>query len=262
MFLMASIYIRLYLVASITMWYLLPMDDTMTMALRRYCDALARKTPADWGQLPDLGLYMDQVITYLERQLDLFIKPGDENFMTPSMINNYAKAQIVPRTEGKKYGQEHIALLLAVFTLKRVLSVQDMNLLFGDVDGKGGVNGKEGSGEGRGVEEAKEFYLRFRRSMELSAKATAEALEKALGSALNSAPSQGQDSVMEAEGFLDEKALRDLALEFSVEASMKSYAAEMLLAIANPEDRSVAREIKAQKKREKTERRKGKKASA
>ena len=259
MFLVASIYIRLYLVASITMWYLFSMDETMTMALRRYCDALAGKTPADWGQLPDLGLYMDQVITYLERQLDIFIKPGDENFMTPSMINNYAKARIVPRTEGKKYGQEHIALLLAVFTLKRVLSVQDMSLLFGGANGKGST---ESFGDGGGVEEAKEFYLRFRRIMELSAKATAEALEKALAPALNPALGQGQDSGMETEEFLDEKALRDLALEFSVEASMKSYAAEMLLAIANPEDRSAAREIKAQKKREKPERRKGKKASA
>jgi hypothetical protein len=133
-----------------------------------------------------------------------------------------------------------------------------MNLLFSGVDGKGGVNGKEGSGEGRGVEEAKEFYLRFRRSMELSAKATAESLEKALGSVL----AEGQGSDVETERFSDERTLRNLALEFSVEASMKSYAAEMLLAIANPEDSSAAREIKAQKKKDKPVRRKGKKASA
>ena len=243
------------------MWYLFLMDETMTMALRQYCDALARKTPADWVQLPDLGLYMDQVITYLERQLDIFMRPGDENFMTPSMINNYAKARIVPRTEGKKYGQEHIALLLAVFTLKRVLSVQDMSLLFGGAGGMGGAGGKGGTEdarEGHRVEETKEFYQRFRRSMEFSAKATAESLEKALGSALG----EGQDSDVETERFSDEKTLRNLALEFSIEASMKSYAAEMLLAIANPEDRSAAREIKAQKKREKPVRRKGKKASA
>lgn len=227
----------------------------MTMALRQYCDALARKIPADWAQLPDLGLYMDQVITYLERQLDIFIRPGDGNFMTPSMINNYAKARIVPRTEGKKYGQEHIALLLAVFTLKRVLSVQDMSLLFGGDGDRGGV---EDAREGQRVEEAKEFYQRFRRSMDFSAKATAESLEKALGSALD----EGQGSDVETERFSDEKTLRNLALEFSVEASMKSYAAEMLLAIANPEGRSVAREIKAQKKRDKPVRQKGKKASA
>ncbi|HCO49680.1 MAG TPA: hypothetical protein DIT55_09785 [Spirochaetaceae bacterium] len=261
MFLEASTYIRPYLVASITMWYLFLMDETMTMALRQYCDALARKTPTDWALLPDLGLYMDQVITYLERQLDIFMRPGDEKFLTPSMINNYAKAKIVPRTEGKKYGQEHIALLLAVFTLKRVLSVQDMSLLFGSAGGKGGVGDKRGmedAEEGRGSEEAKEFYQRFRRSMERSAKATAETLEKMLGSALG----EGQGSDVEKGMISDEKTLRNLALEFSVEASMKSYTAEMLLAIANPEDRSAAREIKAQKKREKPERQKGNKASA
>jgi len=139
--------------------------------------------------------------------------------------------------------------------LKKVLSVQDMGLLFGGASGKGGM---EDAREGQRVEDAREFYQRFRRSMEFSAKATAESLEKALGSVL----AEGQGSDVETERFSDERTLRNLALEFSVEASMKSYAAETLLAIANPEDSSAAREIKAQKKKDKPVRRKGKKASA
>jgi len=76
--------------------------------------------------------------------------------------------------------------------------------------------------------------------MELSANATSQALESLLG----------HSSAVEGKGLSREEALRNLALEFSVEASMKSYAAEMLLAIAAPENG------------EKPERKKRKKASA
>jgi len=178
------------------------MDTPDRDGIGRYFKALSLKAPAEWDHLPDIGLYMDQVITYLDRQLDISGRPGEENPITPSMINNYAKARVVPRTEGKKYGQEHIALLLSVFTLKRVLSVQDMGDLLGGISGS---------------EETKEFYGRFRRSMENSAGETLAAVNSAL----------------EAE-VLDPKALRNLALELAVDASMRSSAAEMLLAFAKP----------------------------
>ncbi|HEY9053598.1 MAG TPA: DUF1836 domain-containing protein [Rectinemataceae bacterium] len=235
------------------------MDEITKLALHQYCDVLECKTTADWAQLPDLGLYMDQVITYLERQLDIFVKPGGESSMTPSMINNYVKAKIVPRAEGKKYRQEHIALLLAVFTLKRVLSMQDLVLLLGSSEGKNVRDGgEEGSGAGHGVEEAKGFYERFRRSVELSAKATSAALGNALASSL----ADGEDSDEESRRLLDERRLRDLALEFSVEASVKSYAAEMLLALANPAGRAAITAATTREKKGQAERRKGKKASS
>ena len=181
------------------------MENATREALGSYFEALGKKAPVDWEQLPDLGLYLDQVITFLERQLDFFKMPGDEGQITPSMINNYAKSGLVPRTVGKKYGQEHLALLLSVFTLKRVLSVQDMAALLGNPGG---------------ADEAREFYGRFRESMRRAAESTAQAV----GDALPDLAGEG--------AVPDCKTLRSVALELAAGASMRSRAAELLLALA------------------------------
>ena len=210
--------VTLCLVVSITMKYDFAMDDSNRKSMGDFFSALALKAPADWEHLPDIGLYMDQVITYLERQLEIFRKPGEDHLVTPSMVNNYAKAKIIPRTEGKKYGQEHIALLLSVFTLKRVLSVQDMGALF---DGLGDAA------------DTREFYGHFRQAMEYSARETAAEVKAGLldppGGALGE---EGKDPP-DASQKLDEKALRNLGLKLAVEASLRSFAAEKLLSLAD-----------------------------
>jgi len=196
-----------------------------------YFAALALKTPADWEQLPDIGLYMDQVVTYLERQLDVFRKPGEDHLVTPSMVNNYAKAKIVPRAEGKKYGQEHIALLLSVFTLKRVLSVQDMGALF------------EGL---KDAADTREFYGHFRRAMEYSARDTAAEVK----AGLLEPPEDGEGGEsLPALRRLDEKALRNLALRLAVEASLRSFAAEKLLSLADGERQATGKERQPKKRK-------------
>lgn len=48
---------------------------------------------------------MDQVITFLNKQLELFTMDG-ERLLTPSMINNYVKDGVLPRPVQKKYGRE------------------------------------------------------------------------------------------------------------------------------------------------------------
>ncbi|GAA6395922.1 DUF1836 domain-containing protein [Solibaculum mannosilyticum] len=87
---------------------------------------------ARWDELPDLELYMDQVITYLDRQLTAF-KQKEEKGITSSMINNYVKDGLVPRPKGKKYQKRHLADLLTVCTLKPVLPISDIALLLEQV---------------------------------------------------------------------------------------------------------------------------------
>ncbi len=85
-------------------------------------------TPPPWDQLPDLGLYMDQVITYMERQFKaLYPKMG--SILTPSMINNYVKSGLVKRPVGKKYDREQLAQLLMLCTLKQVASLEELKQL-------------------------------------------------------------------------------------------------------------------------------------
>lgn len=82
--------------------------------------------PADWGSLPDIPLYMDQVVGYLSRQTAAF---GEGDGLTPAMINNYIKDGLLERANGKKYGQEHLAYLTAIAALKQVMSVREMKVL-------------------------------------------------------------------------------------------------------------------------------------
>ncbi len=87
---------------------------------------LQTQRPAQWEQLPDFALYMDQVLSYMDRQV---IRFDDGDTLTAAMVNNYTKTNLVPRAEGKKYNREHLAYLTAICVMKRVMSTKDMDLL-------------------------------------------------------------------------------------------------------------------------------------
>ena len=87
---------------------------------------LTEVRPDGWDELPDIPLYMDQVVSYLSRQMLSF---GEGDGLTPAMINNYIKDGLLDRANGKKYGQEHLAYLTAISALKQVLSVREMKVL-------------------------------------------------------------------------------------------------------------------------------------
>ena len=79
----------------------------------------ARTLPR-WNELPDFGLYMDQVISLMERYLGTPAGTGEKR-LTPSMVNNYVKIGAIPSPIKKKYGREHLACLIVVCALKPVL---------------------------------------------------------------------------------------------------------------------------------------------
>ena len=89
-------------------------------------ERLRRQRPVPWDQLPDFSLYMDQVLSYMDRQV---IRFDEDDGLTAAMVNNYTKSGLVPRADGKKYGRDHLAYLTAICVLKRVMSTRDMDLL-------------------------------------------------------------------------------------------------------------------------------------
>lgn len=87
---------------------------------------LEQERPADWNALPDIALYMDQLVGYLPRQLIHF---NDRDALTSAMVNNYIKDGLAPRADGKRYGPVHLGYLTAVSALKKVLTVRDIGVL-------------------------------------------------------------------------------------------------------------------------------------
>ncbi len=72
-----------------------------------------------WNQLPDFELYMDQVISLITKYLDVF----NSDPLTPSMINNYVKLNVLPAPTKKRYNKDHIARLIVICLMKNQLPI-------------------------------------------------------------------------------------------------------------------------------------------
>ncbi len=82
-----------------------------------------------WDELPEIDLYMDQVIVLMEKYLSFHKTDDDTKVITNSMINNYVKLGIMPAPIKKKYSREHIAYLIIICTLKQALPISDIKHL-------------------------------------------------------------------------------------------------------------------------------------
>lgn len=85
----------------------------------------SRKIPI-WNELPEIDLYMDQIIVLMEKYLG---SATNDKLITPSMINNYVKLGIIPPPEKKKYSKTHIAYLIIICSLKQVMPIADIKIL-------------------------------------------------------------------------------------------------------------------------------------
>lgn len=79
-----------------------------------------------WEELPDFGVYSDQVLSIIEKQLAFLNSREDERLITPAMINNYVKLGLIERPTKKKYYQLHIAKLIVITLLKQILPLTDV----------------------------------------------------------------------------------------------------------------------------------------
>ncbi|MDH6363568.1 hypothetical protein M2139_000685 [Enterococcus sp. PF1-24] len=93
-----------------------------------------------WEDLPDIELYMDQVLTLVEKYLEKGMITSEDNHscLTKAMVNNYVKTQMIPPPVKKRYNRTHLAFLIAITLLKQVLTIAEIRegILFqGKVDG-------------------------------------------------------------------------------------------------------------------------------
>ncbi len=94
--------------------------------------------------IPNIDLYMDQVTTFMDNRMRQKTRnPQEDKIMTKTMINNYAKNDLLPPPVKKKYSKEHMLVLIFIYYFKNILSIGDIqNLLnpltdrfFGKEDG-------------------------------------------------------------------------------------------------------------------------------
>ena len=93
--------------------------------------------------IPNIDLYMDQITTFMEEQLSACKRYDTDKILTKTMINNYAKNDLLPPSEKKKYTKEHVLTLIFIYYFKNILSISDIQSIlnpmtdkyFGNKDG-------------------------------------------------------------------------------------------------------------------------------
>lgn len=86
--------------------------------------------------IPNIELYVDQVTTFIESQLESVKRNEDEKILTKTMINNYTKNHVLPSPEKKKYSKDHVLTLILIYYLKSFLSIKDIQTLLEPVTDK------------------------------------------------------------------------------------------------------------------------------
>lgn len=86
--------------------------------------------------IPNIDLYMDQVTTFMEEQLAASKRYPQDKILTKTMINNYAKNNLLPSPEKKRYSREHLLLLIFIYYFKNILSINDIQTLLGPITEK------------------------------------------------------------------------------------------------------------------------------
>lgn len=94
--------------------------------LNDFLEKLHVESPITLEEIPDIDLYMDQVIQLFENKFNVSKRNEEEKVLTKTMINNYAKGKVFVPIKNKKYSKEHLILISMIYQLKGSLSIKDI----------------------------------------------------------------------------------------------------------------------------------------
>ena len=77
--------------------------------------------------IPNIDLYMDQVTTLMDSGLSSSKRYEEDKILTKTMINNYAKNNLLPRRI--RIFREHILILTFIYYFKNILAIKDIETL-------------------------------------------------------------------------------------------------------------------------------------
>ena len=97
--------------------------------------SLGRIDTISLDEMPNIDLYMDQLTTFMDERLKKTTRhPETDKILTKTMINNYAKNDLLPPPVRKKYSRDHVILLIFIYYLKNILSINDIQTLLGPLN--------------------------------------------------------------------------------------------------------------------------------
>jgi hypothetical protein len=104
--------------------------------LKEILDQLGLEKTITLDDIPNIDLYMDQVIQLFENKYGETKRNDSEKVMTKTMINNYAKGKVFFPIQNKKYSKEHLILISMIYHLKGALSINDIKTTLQGINDK------------------------------------------------------------------------------------------------------------------------------
>lgn len=123
--------------------------------MRQMVETSFRDDDIPTASIPDIDLYMDQIITIFDEGLKGNKRFPEDKLLTKTMINNYSKEGVIKPIKGKKYSKEHMIQMLMVYNLKNTITIQEIKKVLGGVYKEEGFGGKE-------LEECYSRFLTFK----------------------------------------------------------------------------------------------------
>ena len=115
-------------------------------ALSQMIEELKLDEKIEQDMIPNVDLYMDQVITLFEDKLTHTKRYKEDKLLTKTMINNYIKDKVLMPANKRKYTKKHILLMILLYDLKQILAIGDIKHLFDILIDNGEVSNKVLSG--------------------------------------------------------------------------------------------------------------------
>ena len=107
-------------------------EAELTRLLRENMDA----TPVRSGDIPEIPLYIDQVLSLLDSRFQAGGAAKGKHIITKMMVHNYTKARLLKKPIGKKYTREHSMVLALICCLKQGLSIEEIGRLLQSAEGR------------------------------------------------------------------------------------------------------------------------------
>lgn len=103
------------------------MQEPMEQQLQEWAEYIGNFKLPRWNTLPEIELYMDQIIMLIEKHLSglLWCK---KNLLTPAMVNNYVKLGLIPKPIKKKYNRKHLSHLIVITLLKELFAIGEIKV--------------------------------------------------------------------------------------------------------------------------------------
>lgn len=104
-------------------------DNSNIKSISRLFRRLASLGYIQPDEIPSIDLYMDQVTTFMDEHLQTSKRCESDKILTKTMINNYAKNDLLPPPVKKKYSKDHMIFLIFIYYLKNIMSINDIQEL-------------------------------------------------------------------------------------------------------------------------------------